>query len=292
MSEPASDQSLGDILRAERASQGKSLLDVQRELKIKATYISAIENTDPSAFDTPGFVAAYVRSYARYLELDPEWVFKRFCEEGGFEVAHLVSNTTQKEPSASSPHHSRGGFQESVDRYLNWQDEKPSVLRRILFVTLYPFFAILDLLNYFVSNIRGEEPGKKKDFLSVSSQTTDWWAIFSVTSGLFLAMLFYLSDYSDAVSDIPARLGLSFVIGLAASALLAWFHPKMFFARLVLALVIPLFYLSVFGVEATVSNSDGRLEINLASGGPREPIEIIVLGAVFIVAMSYHRWRD
>ncbi len=83
--------SLGDIMRGERATMGKSLLDVQRELKIKASYISAIENTDPSAFDTPGFVAGYVRSYARYLGLDPEWAFKTFCEEGNFEVAHGMS---------------------------------------------------------------------------------------------------------------------------------------------------------------------------------------------------------
>lgn len=82
---------LGDIMRGERATMGKSLLDVQRELKIKATYISAIENTDPSAFDTPGFVAGYVRSYARYLALDPDWAFKTFCEEGGFTVSHGMS---------------------------------------------------------------------------------------------------------------------------------------------------------------------------------------------------------
>jgi Helix-turn-helix domain/RodZ C-terminal domain len=82
---------LGDIMRGERATLGKSLLDVQRELKIKATYIAAIENTDPSAFDTPGFVAGYVRSYARYLGLDPEWAFKTFCAEGNFTVAHGMS---------------------------------------------------------------------------------------------------------------------------------------------------------------------------------------------------------
>jgi hypothetical protein len=78
------DLRLGDIMRGERATMGKSLLDVQRELKIKATYISAIENADPSAFETPGFVAGYVRSYARYLNLDPDWAFKTFCEEGNF----------------------------------------------------------------------------------------------------------------------------------------------------------------------------------------------------------------
>jgi hypothetical protein len=58
---------LGDVMRGERATLGKSLLDVQRELKIKASYISAIENADPSAFETPGFVAGYVRSPTRAI---------------------------------------------------------------------------------------------------------------------------------------------------------------------------------------------------------------------------------
>ncbi|WP_413719835.1 helix-turn-helix domain-containing protein [Silicimonas sp. MF1-12-2] len=127
---------LGDIMRGERATMGKSLLDVQRELKIKATYISAIENTDPSAFDTPGFIAGYVRSYARYLGLDPEWAFKTFCEEGNFTVAHgmsadasvrRVSQPTKqarkspgtKVPGASAkPAHLRDPFTEPSVSYL------------------------------------------------------------------------------------------------------------------------------------------------------------------------------
>lgn len=80
----AYDLRLGDIMRGERATMGKSLLDVQRELKIKATYIAAVENSDPSVFETPGFIAGYVRSYARYLGMDPEEAFKRFCDESGF----------------------------------------------------------------------------------------------------------------------------------------------------------------------------------------------------------------
>ncbi len=78
-------------MRGERATMGKSLLDVQRELRIKAAYIAAIENADPSAFDTPGFIAGYVRSYARYLNMDPEEAFARFCEESGFTTAHGMS---------------------------------------------------------------------------------------------------------------------------------------------------------------------------------------------------------
>jgi hypothetical protein len=87
----AYDLRLGDLMRGERATLGKSLLDVQRELKIKAAYIAAIENADPSAFDTPGFIAGYVRSYARYLNMDPDQAFDTFCEESGFETAHGMS---------------------------------------------------------------------------------------------------------------------------------------------------------------------------------------------------------
>ncbi|NNE80218.1 MAG: helix-turn-helix domain-containing protein [Silicimonas sp.] len=120
---------LGDIMRGERATLGKSLLDVQRELKIKATYISAIENTDPSAFDTPGFVAGYVRSYARYLGLDPEWAFQTFCDEGNFTVTHGMSPDAsrksdkapgvKKSPTAKDkPAHLRDPFTDPSVSYL------------------------------------------------------------------------------------------------------------------------------------------------------------------------------
>ncbi len=90
---------LGDLMRGERATMGKSLLDVQRELKIKAAYIAAIENSDPTAFDTPGFIAGYVRSYARYLNMDPDWAFDTFCRESGFATAHGMSSAA----SAAKP---------------------------------------------------------------------------------------------------------------------------------------------------------------------------------------------
>ncbi len=75
---------LGDHLRGERATKGKSLLDVQRDLRIRASYIAAIENCDVGVFPNHGFVAGYVRSYARYLGLDSDEVFERFCAESGF----------------------------------------------------------------------------------------------------------------------------------------------------------------------------------------------------------------
>ncbi len=98
---------LGDVMRGERATLGKSLLDVQRELKIKATYIAAIENCDVSVFETQGFVAGYVRSYARYLGMDPDWAFQRFCAEANFVVAHGMSAAASS--AAISAVRSRGG---------------------------------------------------------------------------------------------------------------------------------------------------------------------------------------
>ena len=82
---------LGDIMRGERATLGKSLLDVQRELRIKASYISAIENCDAEAFETPGFIAGYVRSYAKYLGMCPNSVYDKFCAESGYTLAHGMS---------------------------------------------------------------------------------------------------------------------------------------------------------------------------------------------------------
>ena len=96
---------LGDTMRGERATLGKSLLDVQRELKIKATYIAAIENGDSGAFETPGFIAGYVRSYARYLGLEPDWAFETFCAEAGFTPAHGMAPAARgaKPPSLAGP---------------------------------------------------------------------------------------------------------------------------------------------------------------------------------------------
>lgn len=103
---------LGDLMRGERATLGKSLLDVERDLRIKAHYIAAIENSDPSAFETPGFVAGYVRSYARYLNMDPDAAYTAFCRESGFAVAHGMSaeaSGTPRKPTLEDRPMAAGG---------------------------------------------------------------------------------------------------------------------------------------------------------------------------------------
>jgi cytoskeletal protein RodZ len=93
--------SLGDELRGERATLGKTLLDVQRDLRIKAAYIAAIEDCKPEVFPNPSFIPGYVRSYARHLGLDPEEVYRRFCQESGFAAG--ASRPAGKGASAAVP---------------------------------------------------------------------------------------------------------------------------------------------------------------------------------------------
>ncbi|MHA1527420.1 MAG: helix-turn-helix domain-containing protein [Alphaproteobacteria bacterium] len=75
---------LGDEMRGERASLGKTLLDAEYDLRIKADVIRAIEDCDLDGFPNDSVVAGYVRSYARYLGLDREDCYRRFCLESGF----------------------------------------------------------------------------------------------------------------------------------------------------------------------------------------------------------------
>ncbi len=122
---------LGDVMRGERATLGKSLLDVQRELKIKATYIAAIENADASAFETQGFIAGYVRSYARYLGLNPEWAFECFCAESGFATAHGMSKAASTKPQPGAAKKVKQNIDPLANPNATWVPQSESIFARI-----------------------------------------------------------------------------------------------------------------------------------------------------------------
>lgn len=75
---------LGDEMRGERASLGKSLDDIERDMRIKARIIAAIEDCNLEGFPNPSVISGYVRSYARYLGMDADTCFERFCTESGY----------------------------------------------------------------------------------------------------------------------------------------------------------------------------------------------------------------
>ena len=125
------DLRLGDIMRGERATIGKSLLDVQRELKIRATYVAAIENCDVAAFETQGFIAGYVRSYARYLGLDPEWAYQKFRNEAGFSVPDGMSAAAASKPGVARVAPVRDYHDPLANPSINFSPQRESFLGRL-----------------------------------------------------------------------------------------------------------------------------------------------------------------
>lgn len=112
---------LGDVMRGERATLGKSLLEVQRDLRIRAAYLAAIETGDLSAFESRGFIAGYVKSYARYLGIDPAWAYEQFCLDTGFKGVHeLVRNEEHRRAAqAESAAREARALSEGDERILN-----------------------------------------------------------------------------------------------------------------------------------------------------------------------------
>ncbi|MGH7684815.1 MAG: helix-turn-helix domain-containing protein, partial [Vulcanimicrobiaceae bacterium] len=64
--------SLGDEFRVAREARGLSLSDVAEQLHIRSTYLQAIEEEDWPAIGAPVYVKGFLRTYARFLGVDPD----------------------------------------------------------------------------------------------------------------------------------------------------------------------------------------------------------------------------
>lgn len=78
---------LGDEMRAARAHLGRSVDDVESALRIKAKYIDAIENCDRSLLPDRAYADGFIKTYARYLGLEPDETLARFDAE----AAHVAA---------------------------------------------------------------------------------------------------------------------------------------------------------------------------------------------------------
>src|SRR5258705_12035452 len=93
---------LPDRLSAARERKGVDLARAERDTKIRARYLSALERGDyrdlPGAVYTKGFL----RNYAIYLALDPEDVLRQWRRERGDQAApaaEIVPPRPLAEPS-------------------------------------------------------------------------------------------------------------------------------------------------------------------------------------------------
>jgi cytoskeletal protein RodZ len=69
---------LGDEFRAAREARHLSPSDVSEQIHIRSVYLQSIEDEEWSAIAAPVYVRGFIRTYARYLGLDPERAVERF----------------------------------------------------------------------------------------------------------------------------------------------------------------------------------------------------------------------
>jgi transcriptional regulator with XRE-family HTH domain len=70
--------SLGDEFRVAREARGLSLSDVAEQLHIRSIYLQAIEEEDWPVIGAPVYVKGFLRTYARFLGVDPEHAIESF----------------------------------------------------------------------------------------------------------------------------------------------------------------------------------------------------------------------
>jgi hypothetical protein len=69
---------LGDILKKRREELGMDLREISETLKIKFAYLKALEDDDLKNLPAEVYVKAYLNSYARSLDLNPEEILNTY----------------------------------------------------------------------------------------------------------------------------------------------------------------------------------------------------------------------
>ncbi len=74
---------VGEVLRQTRLSLGQTLADVARDVRIRQTFLEAIEGGDYQELPGPAYTLGFIRTYAEHLGLDGTEIVRRFKAESG-----------------------------------------------------------------------------------------------------------------------------------------------------------------------------------------------------------------
>ena len=90
--ETRSRRRIGELLRETRANQGGNLSQIAADLRIRVSYLAAIEEGRYESLPGHAYALGFVRAYANYLGLDDEEAVRRFKQETvGFEAPQGLS---------------------------------------------------------------------------------------------------------------------------------------------------------------------------------------------------------
>src|SRR4051812_32469456 len=69
---------LGNTLSRARRARGITIEDVERDTHVSRRYLQALETEDYSIFPAPVYARGFLRTYSRYLGLNPEELVRVF----------------------------------------------------------------------------------------------------------------------------------------------------------------------------------------------------------------------
>lgn len=97
---------IGETLVAARRQQGVALSDAAAETRVRESYLAALEEEDFAALGGDVYVKGFLRSYARFLRLDPEPLiatYRAHYEQPADEVSPLAHKPVAPMPTDSRP---------------------------------------------------------------------------------------------------------------------------------------------------------------------------------------------
>src|SRR4029079_4500987 len=89
---------LGNTLSRARRARGITLEDVERDTHVSKRYLNALETEDFTVFPAPVYARGFLRTYSRYLGLNPEELLRVF-PNGDLTVDITPLPTVSRPPS-------------------------------------------------------------------------------------------------------------------------------------------------------------------------------------------------
>jgi len=88
---------IGNFLRESREAKGISLIEVEKDLKIRKKYLQALEEGNVDVIPGKTYIVGYLRNYSKYLDIDEENINQIIQTFNNLEKQKSVIKETKKE---------------------------------------------------------------------------------------------------------------------------------------------------------------------------------------------------
>ena len=88
---------IGNFLRERRETKGISLIEVEKDLKIRKKYLQALEEGNIDLISGKTYIVGYLRNYSKYLDIDEENINQIIQTYNNLEKQKSVIKETKKE---------------------------------------------------------------------------------------------------------------------------------------------------------------------------------------------------